>query len=324
MLECKNLHSRTQLIFSDRTKPDLHSLSKTDTHSVHRWSSSASGSHVGSISIIAQSRLLILTTLGKLTSSLSLFPSSSVHSIYLINQNDQNEARPSTLIRSVIEPHVLQSLLTTNPVLLAVDDLIREQSSLLRSFVHLQRTYYESTIRSIRPDHVYTTKDNTLQVCYWHSVLIGHERNNDCILLVHCWSQALANAVPVQRWYDHELIVYFICVYIDACLVFGKNKTVHRATVTSIREDFENILSLPRAHHAWKISSVERITHGQRDEKYFSLCIDAGTVFSYRRYLMSSNCVATLLPTDKRDSFVRPPQLLRRSSLSSKQALLYS
>jgi hypothetical protein len=82
----------------------------------------------------------------------------------LINQNDLNEARPSSLIRSVVEPHVLQSLLTTNPVLLAVDDLIREQSSLLRSFIQLQRTYYESTIRSIRPEHVYVTKDNTLQV----------------------------------------------------------------------------------------------------------------------------------------------------------------
>ncbi len=87
-----------------------------------------------------------------------------MHSIYLINQNDLNEARPSSLIRSVVEPHVLQSLLTTNPVLLAVDDLIREQSSLLRSFIQLQRTYYESTIRSIRPEHVYVTKDNTLQV----------------------------------------------------------------------------------------------------------------------------------------------------------------
>ncbi|CAF1295615.1 unnamed protein product [Adineta steineri] len=86
-----------------------------------------------------------------------------VHSIYLINQNDLNEARPSSLIRSVIEPSVLQSLLTTNPVLLAVDDLIREQSSLLRSFIHLQRTYYESTIRSIRPEHVYVTKDNSLR-----------------------------------------------------------------------------------------------------------------------------------------------------------------
>lgn len=87
-----------------------------------------------------------------------------VHSIYLINQNDLNEARPSSLIRSVVEPNVLQSLLTTNPVLLAVDDLIREQSSLLRSFIQLQRTYYESTIRSIRPEYVYVTKDNTLQV----------------------------------------------------------------------------------------------------------------------------------------------------------------
>ncbi|CAF0777324.1 unnamed protein product [Adineta ricciae] len=86
-----------------------------------------------------------------------------VHSIYLINQNDLNEARPSTLIRSVIEPNVLQSLLTTNPVLLAVDDLIREQSSLLRSFIQLQRTYYESTVRSIRPEHVYVTKDNSLR-----------------------------------------------------------------------------------------------------------------------------------------------------------------
>ncbi|CAF2717212.1 unnamed protein product [Rotaria sp. Silwood2] len=87
-----------------------------------------------------------------------------VHSIYLINQNDLNETRPSSLIRSVVEPHILQSLLTTNPVLLAVDDLIREQSSLLRSFIQLQRTYYESTIRSIRPEHVYVTKDNTLQL----------------------------------------------------------------------------------------------------------------------------------------------------------------
>lgn len=90
-----------------------------------------------------------------------------VHSIYLINQNDLNETRPSSLIRSVVEPNVLQSLLTTNPVLLAVDDLIREQSSLLRSFIHLQRTYYESTVRSIRPEHVYVTKDNTLQVNYY-------------------------------------------------------------------------------------------------------------------------------------------------------------
>lgn len=84
----------------------------------------------------------------------------------MINQSDLNEARPSSLIRSVVEPNVLQSLLTTNPVLLAVDDLIREQSSLLRSFIHLQRTYYESTVRSIRPEHVYVTKDNTLQVNY--------------------------------------------------------------------------------------------------------------------------------------------------------------
>ncbi|CAF4334340.1 unnamed protein product, partial [Adineta steineri] len=38
-----------------------------------------------------------------------------------------------------------------------------EQSSLLRSFIHLQRTYYESTIRSIRPEHVYVTKDNSLR-----------------------------------------------------------------------------------------------------------------------------------------------------------------
>ncbi len=90
----------------------------------------------------------------------------TVHSIYLINENDLNEARPSSLIRSVVEPNVLRSLLTTNPVLLAVDDLIREQSSLLRSFIQLQRTYYESTIRSIRPDHIYITKDNTLQVNY--------------------------------------------------------------------------------------------------------------------------------------------------------------
>ncbi len=82
----------------------------------------------------------------------------------MINQSDLNEARPSSLIRSVVEPNVLQSLLTTNPVLLAVDDLVREQSSLLRSFIQLQRTYYESTIRSIRPEHVYITKDNTLQV----------------------------------------------------------------------------------------------------------------------------------------------------------------
>jgi hypothetical protein len=89
---------------------------------------------------------------------------SIVHSVYLINENDLNEARPSSLIRSVIEPDVLQSLLTTNPVLLAVDDLVREQSSLLRSFIRLQRTYYESTIRSIRPNHIYITKDNTLQV----------------------------------------------------------------------------------------------------------------------------------------------------------------
>lgn len=89
-----------------------------------------------------------------------------MHSIYLINQNDLNEARPSSLIRSVVEPNVLQSLLTTNPVLLAVDDLIREQSSLLRSFIQLQRTYYESTIRSIQPEHIYITKDNTLQVNY--------------------------------------------------------------------------------------------------------------------------------------------------------------
>ncbi|CAF3350195.1 unnamed protein product [Rotaria sp. Silwood1] len=86
-----------------------------------------------------------------------------VHSIYLINQNDLNETRPSSLIRSVVEPNVLQSLLITNPVLLAVDDLIREQSSVLRSFIQLQRTYYESTIRSIRPEHIYVTKDNTLQ-----------------------------------------------------------------------------------------------------------------------------------------------------------------
>ncbi|CAF3682336.1 unnamed protein product [Rotaria socialis] len=86
-----------------------------------------------------------------------------VHSIYLINQSDFNENRPSSLIRSVVDPNVLQSLLTTNPVLLAVDDLIREQSSLLRSFIHLQRTYYESTVRSIQPEHVYVTKDNTLQ-----------------------------------------------------------------------------------------------------------------------------------------------------------------
>jgi hypothetical protein len=89
-----------------------------------------------------------------------------VHSIYLINQTDLDQTRPSSLIRSVIEPNVLQSLLTTNPVLLAVDDLIREQSSMLRSFIHLQRTYYESTIRSIRPDYIYVTKDNSLQVNY--------------------------------------------------------------------------------------------------------------------------------------------------------------
>ena len=82
----------------------------------------------------------------------------------MINQTGLDETRPSSLIRSVVEPNVLQSLLTTNPVLLAVDDLIREQSSLLRSFIQLQRTYYESTIRSIRPEHVYVTKDNTLQV----------------------------------------------------------------------------------------------------------------------------------------------------------------
>ena len=88
----------------------------------------------------------------------------AVHSIYLINQDDLNEVRPSLLMRSMVEPHVLQSLMTTNPVLLAVDDLIREQSSLLRSFIHLQRTYYESTVRSIQPDHLYVTKDNTLRV----------------------------------------------------------------------------------------------------------------------------------------------------------------
>ena len=88
----------------------------------------------------------------------------AVHSIFLINENDLNEVRPSLLTRSLVEPHVLQSLMTTNPVLLAVDDLIREQSSLLRSFIHLQRTYYESTVRSIQPDHLYVTKDNTLRV----------------------------------------------------------------------------------------------------------------------------------------------------------------
>ena len=87
-----------------------------------------------------------------------------VHSIYLINQADLNEARPSSLIRSVVEPHVLQSALATNPVLLAVDDLIREHSSLLRSFIQLQRTYYESTVRSITPHHIYVAKDNSLQV----------------------------------------------------------------------------------------------------------------------------------------------------------------
>jgi hypothetical protein len=87
-----------------------------------------------------------------------------VHSIYLINQTDLTEPRPSSLIRSVIDPHVLQSTLTTNPVILAVDDLIREQSSLLRSFIQLQRTYYESTVRSITPNHIYVTKDNSLQV----------------------------------------------------------------------------------------------------------------------------------------------------------------
>jgi len=96
----------------------------------------------------------------------------------LINQNDLNEARPSSLIRSVVEPNVLQSLLTTNPVLLAVDDLIREQSSLLRSFIQLQRTYYESTIRSIRPDHIYVTKDNSLQVNYFDYYCIFLKKKN--------------------------------------------------------------------------------------------------------------------------------------------------
>jgi hypothetical protein len=94
----------------------------------------------------------------------------------LINQSDLNEARPSSLIRSVVEPNVLQSLLTTNPVLLAVDDLIREQSSLLRSFIQLQRTYYESTIRSIRPEHIYVTKDNSLQVNYFDYLLYFFEK----------------------------------------------------------------------------------------------------------------------------------------------------
>ncbi|CAF4458621.1 unnamed protein product [Rotaria magnacalcarata] len=102
-----------------------------------------------------------------------------VHSIYLINQSDLNENRPSSLIRSVIDPSVLQSLLTTNPVLLAVDDLIREQSSLLRSFIHLQRTYYESTVRSIQPEHVYVTKDNTLQFIADQQQSRMHFQSND-------------------------------------------------------------------------------------------------------------------------------------------------
>ncbi|UJR26068.1 hypothetical protein I4U23_007414 [Adineta vaga] len=102
-----------------------------------------------------------------------------VRSIYLINQNDLNEARPSSLIRSVIDPNVLQSLLTTNPVLLAVDDLIREQSSLLRSFIQLQRTYYESTVRSIRPEHIYVTKDNSLRFIAEQQHARMYLRSND-------------------------------------------------------------------------------------------------------------------------------------------------
>ncbi|CAF3594445.1 unnamed protein product [Rotaria sordida] len=102
-----------------------------------------------------------------------------IHSIYLINENDLNEIRPSSLFRSVVEPQVLQSLLTTNPVLLAVDDLLREQSSLLRSFIQLQRTYYESTIRSIRPEYIYVTKDNTLRFIADHQQFQRHFQSND-------------------------------------------------------------------------------------------------------------------------------------------------
>ncbi|CAF1072990.1 unnamed protein product, partial [Didymodactylos carnosus] len=71
--------------------------------------------------------------------------------------------QPSNLVKSVIQQDVLQSMLTTNPVLLAIDDLVRQQTSLLKTFIHLQRSYYESTVRNIKPDHIYVTKENTMR-----------------------------------------------------------------------------------------------------------------------------------------------------------------
>ncbi|KAG9486455.1 hypothetical protein GDO78_006695 [Eleutherodactylus coqui] len=77
-------------------------------------------------------------------------------------------SNPVSIVSHVVSPDLIEALTTYNPMALALNDLLKQQLFLIRSFVDMTQQIYLSTVKSIENEsYCYTTLENTKENYAW-------------------------------------------------------------------------------------------------------------------------------------------------------------
>ncbi|KAM4052170.1 uncharacterized protein C19orf44 homolog isoform 2-T2 [Anomaloglossus baeobatrachus] len=87
---------------------------------------------------------------------------------------------PVSMVSHVVSPDLIEALTTYNPVALALNDMLKQQLFLTRSFVDMAEQLYLSTVRSLENEsYCYTTLENTKEYIQQQRALKWERRPSD-------------------------------------------------------------------------------------------------------------------------------------------------